>query len=304
MKSNAQRALERLTLAPETEFTLKKDGFVGCLYRPEKDEYTGKAVVLFGGSDGLYPLTRLAAEEYVKQGMTVLALAYWNEPGLPACFDCVPVEPVERAARWLLGHGARKVGLWGISKGAELALLAGCLLPELISSVVAVCPMNICCQGFDGRGGIKPLEHSSWSWRGQELPWARLRSSKWEVLRDCLRERGVCLRSCYLDAVSNAPEQAHLPVERLGGPLLLLHPERDGMWPSELAAEEIEQRLKKKGFAHPVRRVAYAYASHMLVPIATRSKAMFRVEREHPEECRKSDLDALQKTLAFWKEDW
>ena len=130
MKTNAERAQERLTLTPKTEFTLKKDGFIGALYQPEQDEYPGKAVIMFGGSDGIYNLTKLVAEQYVKRGMTILALAYWNEPGLPDGFEKVPVDSVEKAVLWLRGQGFENVGLWGISMGAELALLAGSLMPQ------------------------------------------------------------------------------------------------------------------------------------------------------------------------------
>lgn len=158
MKTNAERARERLTLKSKTEFTLKKDSFIGALYQPEQDEYPGKVVIMFGGSDGIYNLTKLVAEQYVKRGMTVLALAYWNEPGLPDSFEKVPVESVEKAVLWLRGQEFAKVGLWGISMGAELALLAGSLMPELISCVTAVCPTNICGQGF-----VKKKAFSSWS---------------------------------------------------------------------------------------------------------------------------------------------
>ncbi len=304
MKSNAERARERLTLTPAVEFTLEKDGFIGALYRPERDEYPGKAVIMFGGSDGIYDLTKLVAEQYVKRGMTVLALAYWNEPGLPDRFEKVPVDAVEKAALWLREHGYGKVGLWGISMGAELALLAGSLMPGLISCVTAVCPTNICGQGFVKKKGIMPLECSSFSWRGEELPWARLKFSRAAILRDSLREKGICLRSCYEDAVLHATEEAQIKVENISGPVLLLYPEHDGMWPSELSAERIRLRLKAKNFAHPCQCVSYQYASHMLVPVKSRSTVMFRVERKYPEQCWESDMDAFEKTLKFWKEAW
>lgn len=231
MKTNAERAQERLTLTPKTEFTLKKDGFIGALYQPEQDEYPGKAVIMFGGSDGIYNLTKLVAEQYVKRGMTILALAYWNEPGLPDGFEKVPVDSVEKAVLWLRGQGFENVGLWGISMGAELALLAGSLMPQLISCVTAVCPTNICGQGFVKKKSIQALECSAFSWRGEELPWARLKLSRAAILRDSLRERIVCLRSCYEDAVRGAPEEAQIKVENIGGPVLLLYPEHDVMWP-------------------------------------------------------------------------
>ncbi len=304
MKTNTERAKEQLTLTPEIEFTLERDGFIGAMYQPERDEYSGKAMVMFGGSDGIYNLTKLVAEQYVKRGMTVLALAYWNEPGLPDGFEKVPVESVEKAALWLRGQGFEKVGLWGISMGAELALLAGSLLPDLISCVTAVCPTNVCGQGFVKKKGVQSLECSAFSWRGKDLPWARLKFSRTAILRDSLRERSVCLRSCYEDAVLHAPEQAQIKVEDIGGPLLLLYPERDAMWPSELSAEKIRARLKEKNFAYPCRCVGYQFASHMLVPVKSRSAAMFRVERKYPEKCWKSNMDAFEKTLAFWKEVW
>ena len=304
MKTNAERAKEQLTLSPRAEFTLERDGFIGVLYRPERDEYPGKAVVMFGGSDGIYNLTKLIAEQYVKRGMSILALAYWNEPGLPDGFEKVPVEQVEKAVLWLHAHGVEKVGLWGISMGAEMALLAGSLMPDLISCVTAVCPTNICSQGFVKKKGVQPLECAAFSWRGEELPWARLKFSKSAILRDSLREKGICLRSCYEDAVLNAPEEAQIKVENINGPVLLLYPEHDAMWPSELSAEKIRARLKEKNFYQPFKCVSYKYASHMLVPVKSRSTVMFRVERKYPEQCWESDMDAFEKTLAFWKEVW
>ncbi len=304
MKTSAKRAIEQLTLTPNEEFTMKENGFVGTLYRPEKDEYPGKAVIMFGGSDGIYPFTRLMAEKYVKRGMAMLALAYWNEPGLPDCFEKIPVEVVEKAALWLWEHGYEKVGLWGISMGAELALLAGSLMPELISCVTAVCPINICGQGFIKKKGVMLLDCSAFSWRGKEIPWARLRFSRRRVLRDSLREKGVCLRSCYENAVLYAPEEAQIKVENIDGPVLLFYPEYDVMWPSELAAKRITERLKKKDFAHLYKCVSYRYASHMLIPVTSRFSMMFKAERKYPEKCRQSDTDAFEKTLVFWKEVW
>ena len=304
MKRNKGKAASLLKRMPNREFSLDTDGFIGALYEPERDEYSGKAVVMFGGSDGIYDLTKLIAEQYVNRGMTALALAYWNEPGLPDGFEKVPVESVEKAALWLRGHGIEKVGLWGISMGAELALLAGSLMPELISCVTAVCPTNICSQGFVKKKGVQPVECAAFSWRGEELPWVRLKLSKSAILRDSLRKRSVCLRSCYENAVLHAPEEARIKVENIGGPLLLIYPEYDDMWPSELSAEIITRRLKEKKFAYHVKNLSYRYASHMLVPIKSSSVKMFRVERKHPEQCWESDMDAFEKTLAFWKEVW
>lgn len=117
---------------------------------------------MFGGRDGLYGLTKLVAGQYDKRGMTVLALAHWNEPGLPGGFEKGPVESVEKATLWLCGQGFEEVGLWGNSMGAELALLAGSLMRSLISCVTAVRLTNTCSQGFVKKG-VRPVECSAFN---------------------------------------------------------------------------------------------------------------------------------------------
>ena len=103
-----------------TIFRVKKDGFHGELFRPVQDEYPGKALICFGGSDGKFELARMLATVFQARGLTTLALAYVMEKGLPDCFYHVPIDLLEAAAKRLHDMGYEKVGLWGISKGAGL----------------------------------------------------------------------------------------------------------------------------------------------------------------------------------------
>ena len=106
-------------------YRMKPDGFFGELFLPEEDKYPGKALICFSGSDGGIGVTRLLAGVFQAQGLTTLALAYVMEEGLPDRFCKVPIDPLEAATKRLHDMGYEKVGLWGISKGAELALTAG-----------------------------------------------------------------------------------------------------------------------------------------------------------------------------------
>lgn len=151
-------------------FRMKNDGFHGELFRPAQDEYPGKALICFGGSDGKFELARMLAAVFQERGLTTLALAYVMEEGLPDCFYHVPIDPLEAAAKRLHDMGYEKVGLWGISKGAELALTAGSLLPHLVNAVVAVAPMSVVCQGFSKEKGITVMPGSSWSFHGGGSP--------------------------------------------------------------------------------------------------------------------------------------
>ena len=153
-------------------FCVKTDGFHGELFYPVRDEYPGKALISFGGSDGNFELAEQLATVFQGRGLTTLALAYVKEEGLPDGFYRVPIDTLEAAARRLHDMGYAKVGLWGISKGAELSLLAGSLLPGLVNAVVAVAPMSTACQGFTKNRGIVIAPGSSWSFHGEEVPYS------------------------------------------------------------------------------------------------------------------------------------
>lgn len=101
------------------------------MFQPETDKYPGKALICFSGSDGGIELARTLAGVFQARGLTTLALAYVLEEGLPQQFSAVPIDTLEAAAKRLHDMGYEKVGLWGISKGAELALVAGSLLPQI-----------------------------------------------------------------------------------------------------------------------------------------------------------------------------
>lgn len=153
---------------------MKTDGFHGELFRPETDEYPGKVLIVFGGSDGKFELARALASVFQGQGLTTLALAYVNEEGLPTAFCHVPIDPLEAAARRLHELGYEKVGLWGISKGAELALTTGSLLPGLVNAVVAVAPMNTVCQGFAKEKAFPSCREAPGVFTGKRSPTAPL----------------------------------------------------------------------------------------------------------------------------------
>ena len=103
----------------------------------------------------------MLAQLFQTNGLTVLALAYVMEEGLPTEFTSIPIDFLESVAKRLHEMGYNKVGLWGISKGAELALTTGSLLPEIINAVIAVAPMNTVCQGFGKEKGITFLLKST-----------------------------------------------------------------------------------------------------------------------------------------------
>ena len=287
------------------QFTVERDGFHGFLHRPQNDQYPGKALIVVGGSEGNDNIPVHLGEKFAQSGLTTLGLCYWNVPGLPTDLTQIPIESIEAAVKRLLKLGYNKVGMYGISKGGELTLLASSLLPQ-ITCVVAVSPLQCVMEGITGNGSILKKQtsgHSSWTWRGKELPFAPCRTSrlgiKMGVLRGLLTRGQMDMRFLYSAALDQAPAEAAIPVEQINGSVLLLSAAEDSMWPSSRACSEVKKRLEAHEFRYPVQWQEYEKASHILVPMETSMLKSFRVERKFPEECRQSRQDAFQKTLAF-----
>jgi len=286
-------------------FRMKTDGFHAELFCPEQDKYPGTALICFGGSDGKFELARKLAAIFQGRGLTTLALAYVMEEGLPDKFYHVPIDPLEAAAKRLHEMGYEKVGLWGISKGAELALTAGSLLPGLVNAVVAVAPMSTVCQGFAKGKGIELMPGSAWSFHGQEVPYTPFVYEKTpygQILWKSLKAREITMFDLYLPMVRRPVPEAVIKVENTTGPILLISSKLDTMWPSEPAAEEIMKRLKEKNFPYPYRHLSYDYGSHLFVPMELPAAKFFRGDRgKNREPGRRDRMDSLEKTLEFMK---
>lgn len=288
---------------PNTIFRVGKDGFHGELFCPLQDEYPGKALICFSGSDGKFEWSRMLAQVFQTQGLTALALAYVMEEGLPERFYRVPIDPLEAAAKRLHDMGCEKAGLWGISKGAELALTAGSLLPGLVNAVVAVAPMSTVCQGFSKKKGITIMPGSTWTFRGEEVPYSGFGLDRFplgRVLRKSLKARELTMYDLYIPLVENPNPDAVIQAERITGPILLISSKMDTMWPSGPAAEQVVRRLRQNGFPYFYQHLSYDCGGHLFVPMELRLAKFFRGDRgKYRELSREARMDSLRKTLEF-----
>lgn len=297
---------------PLERFTVEKDGFHGFLHEPVSghapsgglaSRFSCKALIVLGGSEGNENIPRSLGARFAREGMPALGLCYWNEPGLPREIVEVPIESVERACAFLRGRGYERIGIYGISKGGELALLAASLMPEL-TCVVALSPLDHIMPGITGTGGLASKgvsERSSWTWRDEPLACAPggMRLPYAGIIRRMISERQLDMRFVYERMLEDATAASAIKVERINGPVMLISPERDTMWPSDEACRRIKRRLLMHGHPWEVARIAYEHASHIMVPMETGMLKLFREERRFPRECAASREDAFRRTLAF-----
>ncbi len=215
----------------------------GQFWLPESEAETLPAVIRLHGSEGLFNPTRSAL--LAANGFAVLDLRYVNPEGLPEIVE-VPVETVMHGVDWLVAHprvDASRIGVYGGSKGAELALYAATKDPRL-RAVVAWSPGSVV---FEGVSFSALAPGSSWSWRGEPSAYAPFHAGAFETLRHLVRLlfRNVAMGWIYERALDRAPPEAAIQVEEISGAILLLAGEDDRMWPSARMSRTLDARLTR-----------------------------------------------------------
>ena len=235
---------------------------IGVVFEPlsESEHF---AVMLSGSSGGIpeAPARRLA-----ENGVTAFALGYHGAPGLPSDLVDIPIESLARGIELFRARFARQrsVGVVGMSRGAELALLLAAYLGDAIGRVVAVAPSHVVWSGLKAPGpGDRRTTRSTWTWRGAPLAFVANRAD----IEPVFNERGLRV-DVYCDFTSYEPAEidpARIPVERSAGPILLLSGDDDHMWPAAAMAAEIVRRMQEHGRGGDVSNVVYPGAGHMFL---------------------------------------
>jgi dienelactone hydrolase len=240
---------------------------------------------------------------FAGMGMPALALAYHSLENLPASINRVPVEIIEKAIDWLQQQSqtdGRLTGIFGCSRGAELALVSASLLPEL-RFVIAQAPSAFVFEGMDSNG-IK-TGCSSWTFRDHELPFVPATESK---IRMAVRRTYTYMAnggnqtiSLFHRALDNekARIKALIPVEKINGPVLLISGGKDQYWPSSEFAAGIEKRLREYNHDYPVQCFNYPDAGHKIrVPYLP---ASFRTDGGTCKGNAEASADSWQKIKIF-----
>ncbi len=287
----------------KTEFTVKADGFHGKLFLPEEDRFPDKALIVWGGSEGMFKLSCMGAERFAAEGITVLALAFFKAPGLPDKLLNVPIESVENAARYLKAHGYGKIAVWGISMGSQLALLSGIYMPELITCVIAASPICFATQGLNAMT-LKTYPGSIFSWRGKQIPCACYdpkitKHGKRLILQYLIKHHEFSVMFYYDGIIKNLREEQVLPVEKINGPVLLISGGMDSMWPSEQSARILMRRMDEGGHSFEHKHLHYIHGSHYMMPMHLKSEKLFVAERKYPQDSEIYKRDMMREMMEF-----
>jgi hypothetical protein len=248
-----------------TQAPLRGERFVGRVYEPAASgggtghaHRAGSTVVLIPGSTGASVCAPWAAL-WASYGHRAVVAAYLGEPGLPSSLCEIPLEALDEALRRAAQLAAGgPLAVISFSVGTMGALSALALLSDVaVSAIVAIAPSHVVWQALAENG--RPPETSSWSLRGEPLPWIPIRGERLlpEILRHALARRlsrrptvtALHMLPAYAAGLTDhaAVARAAIPVERIGAPMLLISGGQDAMWPGSHMADALLRRRADAG---------------------------------------------------------
>lgn len=260
----AARCTRRYAVAGTTVRDVAGEGFVARYFSPAPDE-PRPAVIVLSGSDGRIEKAQIIASLFAAHGFRALAVCYFGLDGAARFLDRIPLEIVERACAWLGEQpevDARRIGVFGRSKGGELALAAASRIPAL-ACVAANAASPLC---YEGLRGSLPSRHASWTWRGTELPCAKIPLAALARTPFVRARRPDSFTAwLYGETLGRvAFDEVRFPLERINGPVLLTSSVGDEVWPASPHGDLAMGALDAAGFPHVHEHCRYEGGCHTL----------------------------------------
>lgn len=249
------------------------DTMPGSFFIAPEGEGPFPAIILLGGSEGGDRGARDLAPRFLAEGYAVFGMPYyspaWGDnpqefPGLPSAFADIPVDRAETALRWLAERDdvrADDIGIYGVSKGAELALLAGSYI-DGFAAIAAIVPSDVVWEGWGTGDGTRP---SSFSWQGEPLPFVPYEGMGEEFANPTGPDGRPRLRFPHDKGRNANPElavKARIAVEQIDEPVLVAGGDADLVWNSGEMAQFIAERRAEAGL--PTVSLIFTDAGHYL----------------------------------------
>jgi dipeptidyl aminopeptidase/acylaminoacyl peptidase len=220
------------------------------LYIPNDGKAHPGVVFLHGSEGGSLPFTKMDAKSLAYEGFVVLAFCWYDcsrnpitEP-LETLVD-IHLERTADAIRWLGNSphvGKNKVGLFGVSRGAEQALILASKFKELGLSLDQLAAVSVHAASDFVVGGFSWGWVDARCWRGQDSAreWNKACGlspmdfkDPWNIPAWHINKTPLVLNS-------------RIEVEKYDGPFMLTHGKQDLLWQHD-RTERIEAALKKAG---------------------------------------------------------
>lgn len=240
----------------ERSETIAKNGFFGQYFTPPGSGRS-PSVVVWGGSEGALGASPQLAALLASHGIPSLALAYFDEPGLPCSLSDIPLEYFVRAIEWLRGRSqvdAGRVWVESASRGTEAELLVAAHWPTLVHGIVAAAPSSVAHGTPPGQ--CQRTASPSWTLNGHPVAIAPAAGTPTFNADGSISERNSFLAGLAAPGAA----AARIPIERFKGSVMLISGADDQLWPSNVYADRIMAALRSDPARHT--HLNYPAAGH------------------------------------------
>ncbi|MFD3269422.1 acyl-CoA thioester hydrolase/BAAT C-terminal domain-containing protein [Paenibacillus dendritiformis] len=227
---------------------------VGRYFYPEGKSKLPAALVLTGSMGGTVWSMQTAAMLSSK-GYAALSLAYMDYQGrwgLPDKFADIPLDYFSAALQWLKQRpetDETRTGIFGLSMGAQAALLLGSLHPTDMRAIIALMPSSHIFPGFS-RKTVYPCS----PWQSNDEPISFIP----------FREPAATVHDLYRKALETATaaekQLARIRVENIRCPLLMMSTQKDAVWPSYEMCCALTETLRENSM---VKHISFTDAEHV-----------------------------------------
>lgn len=279
------------------EIRISENNWDGVLFPVENRR--DKVMIVMSGSDGGLEHAEKLARFLRDNGIPTLAFGYFKTKHTGRYLDRIPLELIEAAIGWLNKRGYKKIGIEGVSKGAEYALAAAIQFPEL-SCVIVKTPSWFYSEGLKGQ---KPSGASCWSYNGKDLSYTPYKIRSFNMLKMLWKAKEYNM----LEVNSNKKvvKSSVIPVEKIKAPILMLSVEMDTVWNSKESGEKLTARLKEHSFAYPYKHICYGHMSHMMLEYCGKEIRYFiKSEKQYPEDCAKERAEMGRECVEWIENVW
>ncbi len=294
---------------------VREGALAGAYAHPPGDGPFPVIIVLHGSEGSSRDAARASALRFAARGFATFALSYFARPwlaieGVATDAVNVPIECIEQARDWLEANSSvadvDRIGLYGVSKGAELTLVALSEFDWLRAGVACV-PSDVVFEGY-GRAPHDGELCSSWTVAGRSLPYVSYlpfdaylaahpgnNAANWHAAS---REAAGAARAA----------DARIPVERIAVPLLLLAGGKDEVWPSAAMARSVAAQMEAAGSGDRVVLRVFEQANHQIAgtgaePVFLHSTAPRGEHDADPLDVGVATAAAWRATIAFLREE-
>ena len=300
--------------------SLTIDGFDGIYYASKTT--SNKAIIVLLG-DKADDILNKGAVKYLSNYANVFSLALKQDAHDNGVSN-FKLEYIEKAINYLKTQGNQKIGIFGVSMQATIALVAATYFNDL-SLVISISGCDYIPWGFK-QGKLDKYKHAEWpsytsllTYKNQELDYHHINLSKHEYYQMYLDAKAKYHEMHsktifdYAEQVNPIDKNSFIKLEKAQAELVLVASKDDSMWDSYKYAMRLNERLKASNYTYPIHLLTYDYGTHLIFPQRMMKAIVpifynlvtniYQSGKKHKQECLASRL-ALDKELSEVIHKW